>query len=130
MITLAFCTHNPTAELYLYNGTTLLEKYSWTAHRELSVTIHQKIDRLLHNNQMQLSSLQGIIFYEGPGSFTGLRIGVAVANALASALGIPIVASGGEDWLKTGLGAIKDQKNFSAVAPIYGSEAVITQPKK
>ena len=38
----------------------------------------------------ELKTLQGIEVETGPGSFTGLRVGVSVANALGFALGIPI----------------------------------------
>ena len=38
----------------------------------------------------ELSTLQGIEVEIGPGSFTGLRVGVSVANALGFSLGIPV----------------------------------------
>ncbi len=38
----------------------------------------------------ELKTLQGIEVETGPGSFTGLRVGVSVANALGFALGIPV----------------------------------------
>lgn len=38
----------------------------------------------------QLRILKGIEVETGPGSFTGLRVGVSVANALAYSLGIPV----------------------------------------
>lgn len=38
----------------------------------------------------KLETLQGIEVETGPGSFTGLRVGVSVANALGYALNIPV----------------------------------------
>lgn len=40
--------------------------------------------------QTGFGKLKGIEVETGPGSFTGLRVGVSVANALAYSLGIPV----------------------------------------
>lgn len=48
------------------------------------------IDKILKDNGKVLSDLTEIEVVVGPGSFTGLRVGVAVANALAWALKIPV----------------------------------------
>lgn len=48
------------------------------------------IDRLIKQQGMELKKLEGVEVETGPGSFTGLRVGVSVANALGFALGIPV----------------------------------------
>lgn len=48
------------------------------------------IDRLLEKHQLQPSDITGINVNNGPGSFTGLRVGVSIANAMAFALGISV----------------------------------------
>lgn len=48
------------------------------------------IIRLLHTANYKLQDLKGIEVEKGPGSFTGLRVGVSVANALGFSLGIPV----------------------------------------
>jgi tRNA A37 threonylcarbamoyladenosine modification protein TsaB len=45
------------------------------------------IDNLLHKTKTKLEDLEEISSHPGPGSFTGLRVGAAVANALNFALG-------------------------------------------
>ena len=80
--------------------------------------------------------LVGIIVAAGPGSFTGLRIGLSVANTLAYVQDIPIVAipeiKSIEDLLQKGLLVLKSRgASFDeAVVPHYGSEPHITIPKK
>lgn len=48
------------------------------------------IQTLLASKRLTFGDLDGIEVATGPGSFTGLRVGVAVANTLAFALGIPV----------------------------------------
>lgn len=48
------------------------------------------IDKLLKSQTLKFSDLKGIEVETGPGSFTGLKVGVSVANSLGFALGIPV----------------------------------------
>ena len=48
------------------------------------------IDKILKTENLKYEDLKGIEVDTGPGSFTGLRVGVSVANALGFALGIPV----------------------------------------
>jgi tRNA threonylcarbamoyladenosine biosynthesis protein TsaB len=53
--------------------------------------IMKKIDDLLQSAGLAKTSLQGIVISLGPGSFTGLRIGLAAAKGMATALEIPMI---------------------------------------
>ena len=55
--------------------------------------------KLLHTTNYNLRTLQGIEVETGPGSFTGLRVGVSVANALGFSLNIPVNGKKIEDKL-------------------------------
>jgi tRNA threonylcarbamoyladenosine biosynthesis protein TsaB len=48
------------------------------------------IDKLLKKHALELKDLRAIEVNVGPGSYTGLRVGLAIANALSFALKIPI----------------------------------------
>lgn len=48
------------------------------------------IDRLLAQHQVKLREIQAINVNPGPGSFTGLRVGIAIANILGLVLGLPV----------------------------------------
>ncbi len=107
-----------------------IDSISWQAHRELSNTLMIKIKELLSKNDRKLQELEGVIVFSGPGSFTGLRIGHTVGNTLAYSLKIPIVATGGENWIKNGVSRLNDSQDDKIVTPEYGNEANITKPRK
>lgn len=48
------------------------------------------IESLLNEHNLIFSDISEIWVHTGPGSFTGLRIGIAVANTLGLLLGIPV----------------------------------------
>lgn len=50
------------------------------------------IDELLTEANINKSAIDGLLVAQGPGAFTGVRIGVAVAQGLALALDIPVLA--------------------------------------
>lgn len=132
MLSLAIRTDKPEAELYLFENDKKLEELKWTAHRQLAETINQKINELLSLQGLSLQHLKNkgrIAVYSGPGSFTGLRIGVSVANALGYGLNIQIVAGTGEKWLKQCL-SDKTAKDFVPIQIEYGSDPHITEQKK
>ena len=49
------------------------------------------INDILNNHSVNIDQLDGIAISSGPGSYTGLRIGMSLARGLASAGGIPII---------------------------------------
>ena len=56
-----------------------------------SLRLLPMIDSVLAEANVTLSALNGLIFGQGPGSFTGVRIGVGVAQGLAFAANLPVV---------------------------------------
>lgn len=56
-----------------------------------SLRLLPMIDAVLAEANVTLSTLNGLIFGQGPGSFTGVRIGVGVAQGLAFAADLPVV---------------------------------------
>jgi len=129
MTILTLRTDKPQAEMGLYRDGVAIAQESWLAHRQLAETIHQKIQSLLVTQHLELTDLQGIVAYKGPGSFTGLRIGQSVANALAYSLGVPIVTNEGATWTTDGITRLKQGENEQIGIPNYGSLPHITAQK-
>ena len=71
------------------SDTWLFEADAGLRHSEL---IMDSIDMLLQKAGLKPGDLSGIVCMGGPGSFTGLRIGFAVAKGLALSLNIPFTA--------------------------------------
>ncbi len=130
MLILTIRTDKPESELGLYDGGVKVDYYKWQAHRELAESLHSKIAELLEKNKKMVEDIEGIVIYKGPGSFTGLRIGISVANALAYSLDIPIVSTTSDNWKENGLEMLKSSQNDKQVTPEYGAPVHITTPKK
>lgn len=123
-------TDQPEAEVGLYDEAEQQQFIKWQAHRELAETIHQKIGEMLKAQKCDWQDVSGVIVYQGPGSFTGLRIGVSVANAVGYSLDVPVVGATGELWVEDGQKWLGQAKKNNSVVPEYGSPPHITQPKK
>lgn len=124
-------TDQPQAVLVLSNTNgEIIEQYTWLADRQLAATLLTEIAALLERHHTAQEQLTGLIVYKGPGSFTGLRIGITVANTMAYSLHIPIVGTQGDNWVREGLKKLSNHANDMIVMPEYGSEANITQPAK
>lgn len=54
--------------------------------------LHIFISDLLKDSGINVSDLKGVAISEGPGSYTGLRIGLSAAKGLSYALNIPLIA--------------------------------------
>lgn len=130
MIILLIKTDSEQAEVLLAKDNQVTQDISWQAGRNLAESIDYKIKELLETEALLLSNLDGIGVYSGPGSYTGLRIGHSVANALAYALNIPVVGSAGVDWRERIFSRLNHGDNDQVVVPDYGSPARTTKPRK
>lgn len=130
MLTLTIRTDKPEAEIGLFDGDKQLAYLTWQAHRELAETLHAKIEELLASCDKTGQDLKGIVVFKGPGSFTGLRIGITVANALAYSQNIPVVANEDPEWLQNGIRRLMAGEADELALPEYGALPHITAQKK
>lgn len=73
--------------------------------------LHIYIEEILQENSLSLEDLDAVAISEGPGSYTGLRIGVSAAKGLCFSLNIPLIA------VPT-LEALANQVNNKTVVPM------------
>lgn len=102
----------------------------WQADRKLAKDLLGYVTQKLQEHEWTWKDITGMGIFEGPGSFTGLRIGLTVMNTVADSEGMPIVGTRGEDWQSTALNRLSSGQDDHIVMPFYGSDAHITEPRK
>lgn len=122
-------TSTPTCRLTLIEGDARHEA-EWEAGRELARGLLGFLESELERRQKTFADLTAIGAFKGPGSFTGLRIGLTVLNTLADALQLPIVGEIEGDWQQEAVDRLKSGENERIILPHYGSEARVTMPRK
>jgi len=122
-------TSTPTCKLTLIEGDEHFEK-DWEANRELAKGLLGFLQAELESHGKTWHDLTGLGVFQGPGSFTGLRIGMSVLNTMADALSIAIVTEQGEQWQARTTERLRAGENDRIALPFYGAEANITKPRK
>jgi len=77
--------------LALYDGECVVAEETWRSADGHTVELVPGLMRMLERQRVSPSELKGIAVALGPGSFTGLRIGLSVAKGLALTLAIPLM---------------------------------------
>ncbi|MBQ8650079.1 MAG: tRNA (adenosine(37)-N6)-threonylcarbamoyltransferase complex dimerization subunit type 1 TsaB, partial [Flavobacteriales bacterium] len=57
-----------------------------------SENLHVYIKEVLAESHLEMKDIDAVVVSRGPGSYTGLRIGVSAAKGLAYAVGVPLIA--------------------------------------
>ena len=122
-------TSMPICYLTMVDGDMYIAR-EWQADRDLAHGLLRWLNDQLKGEDRSLHDITAIGVYQGPGSFTGLRIGLTVMNTPADGLGIPIVAAYGDDWQRVALSALGSGGNDRIVLPLYDRDANITTPRK
>lgn len=103
MLVLGIETSTPLASIALGTRTEVVASYSLGRGLSQDQVLVPAAERLLADAHLDWSSVGGVAVGLGPGLFTGLRVGVATAKALAQTLGISIVGLSSLDVLAYGV---------------------------
>jgi tRNA threonylcarbamoyladenosine biosynthesis protein TsaB len=90
MIVLGIETATPVCSVGLTDGEKVLARTSEEAGRRHSIVLVDMVERTLKEAGVSRHQLEGIAVSAGPGSFTGLRIGMGLAKGICMSLDIPI----------------------------------------
>ena len=89
MYTLFIDTHSGLITVALYDGKNIIEKIQESEYSHAKY-LASMISDILNENNLSVKDIKDIVAINGPGSFTGLRIGLSAAKTLAYTLKIPI----------------------------------------
>ena len=89
MYTLFIDTHSSNICLAFYNGSELfkMEKESIESH---SIYVVPMLKELMEVHNISFDDVKNVVAVNGPGSFTGIRMGLSVAKAISYSLNKPI----------------------------------------
>ncbi len=122
-------TSTPVCKLTFIDGDWRYDD-QWQADRQLAKGLLGYLKSQLVKNDKTWSDITAIAAFQGPGSFTGLRIGLTVLNTIADSQAIPIVGGQGDNWQTDTIAKLQMGQNDKIVLPFYGGEANITKPRK
>jgi len=117
VLILAFDTTNEFGGAGLYQDTRCLGEFPTPAPRDTSerasysVTLFEMVEKLLGANHASLSDVELFAVANGPGTFTGIRVGIAAAQGWAQAFGRPVL---GVSNLEAMVEAARPETQFAA----------------
>jgi len=85
-------TSNQPLSVAITEGNEVLAEFNSGMRINHSITMMSQIESLLEYTKLEMKDIEGIVVAKGPGSYTGLRIGVTAAKTLAYTLNIPLYA--------------------------------------
>lgn len=96
---LSFDSATECASCAILDDNHLLGEITFNYKKQHSVLIMPMIDELLKNTGTTIDSIDGFVISKGPGSFTGLRIGMATFKGMCAGLNKPIIGISSLDAL-------------------------------
>jgi tRNA threonylcarbamoyladenosine biosynthesis protein TsaB len=88
---LAIDTSTAQVGLALYDGIQILGEMTWTTHQHHTVELAPALAGLLSRSDASMDMVNALGVAIGPGSFTSLRVGLALAKGIALARHLPLI---------------------------------------
>jgi len=127
---LAINTALKTTSIAIIDGEKVVAEKSWLAENDEAERLMPEISKLLKSKKVKYEDIKEIIVVRGPGSFTGLRVGIAAANMMAYILSIPISSIDTFAFLWELNETLGDKKEKSALTLFAGKKELYIQLKK
>lgn len=99
---LAIDTATQVMSLALHDGRSLLAEQTWHTHNNHSVQLGPALEKLLEQYEITAEQLTVLAVCTGPGSYSGLRVGVSFAKGIASVRHLPLIGISSLDILAAG----------------------------
>lgn len=93
--------------LAVHDGTTVLAEMGWHSRQTQTIELAPAIQRLWTQAGITAADLEAVAVTIGPGSYTGLRIGMAAAKGIALGHKLPLIGVGTLDVVAAGLGYLE-----------------------
>jgi tRNA threonylcarbamoyladenosine biosynthesis protein TsaB len=90
-VLLAIDTATKSVGIALHDGNQLIAEHHWISHRHHTMQLAPEIALMLRRAEKTAAGLTALAVAKGPGSYTGLRIGMALAKGLALAHNLQMV---------------------------------------
>ena len=104
MNVLAIDTSNYSLGIALINENQVIGEYMTNMKKNHSIRVMPAIEKLMGDCEMVPGDIEKIVVAKGPGSYTGVRIGVTIAKTLSWTLNIPLVGVSSLEVLAAGVG--------------------------
>lgn len=123
MLTIAIDSSGEVCGLALGDRSAILAEYHFRHRMDLLRRIVPNMERMLCDCGKRARDIEGVVVSLGPGSFTGLRIGVTVAKTLAYVLERPIAGVGTLDAMARGAAGDALSAESATVCPMIFARA-------
>jgi tRNA threonylcarbamoyladenosine biosynthesis protein TsaB len=109
----AIDTATDQASLALHDGFRVRVEHTWEAPRQHTTELTPQLAAAMEQLGVRREQLSGVAVTKGPGSFTGLRVGLSVAKGLAMAQRLPLIGIPTLDVVAAAQG--RDRRRLAAV---------------
>ena len=92
--------------LALHSGTAVIAETGWKCQNNHTIELTPAINEMLKRADLTPSDLDAVAVAIGPGSYTGLRVGLAVAKGIALANQIPLIGVSTLDIVASSFGPL------------------------